>query len=366
MGDAMPKKTARPGLAVSSARAATMRDVAEHAGVSTASVSRALAEPERVRAALRGRVLESVRALEYSPNFAARSLRAGASRMILIDAPHHLSGAFFSDLIEGLDTAFTERGYTCIVGSTEHSPAKARRLIELAYAGQIDGAVVLNAEATRIDGRSLIDSKVPVVAICSELKGRKTPCVLIDDERWARRQVELLAALGHRDLLYVSGIADGYNEVRRRRGFKRAAAAAGIGEDRLSYAEGDYTPTSGVEAARAYVTKFPRPTGIVCASDDMAIGFMSFAAGAGMHCPADYSIIGFDGVETGRYWSPALTTIRQPRPELAKAGADLMLSALAGQPAPPDTRLVLECELILGGSTGAAPPLSAARRRRDR
>ena len=336
-------------------RAPNIRDVAKLARVSTATVSRALASPDRVGAELRQRVAAAVQALSYTPNVAGRILRAGASRMILLDAPHQLANSFFSGLFEGLDDAFTARGYTCIIGSTEISDEKARRLIELAYARQIDGVIALTADVARMDGRSLVDAKIPVVSICVELRTRKAPSVIIDDERWARRQVEHLVQFGHRRLLYVGGVPGNYNDVRRRRGFSRAASAAGIGESQLSFVEGDYTPPSGVEAARAFVARKARATGVVCASDDMAIGFMSFAADAGLSCPQDYSIVGFDGIGYGLFVRPSLTTIVQPRLEMAHAGADLMLRALEGDSPPPETQLVMECELRLGGSTGPAP-----------
>ena len=354
---------ASDGARPESGKPVNIRDVALRAGVSTATVSRALASPERVRAALRERVESAVRDLGYTPNLAARTLRAGASRMILIDAPHRIAGSFFGGLLDSLDEAFTARGYTCIVGSTEQSDEKARRLIELAYAKQIDGAVVLTGLATRIDGRSLVEANVPIVSICAELIGGGAPCVLVDDEKWAMRQVEFLAALGHKTLLYVGGADGNYNETRRRRGFKRGARAAGIAARSLSFARGDYSLGSGVEAARGFAARFPRPTGVVCASDDMALGFMGFAAAAGLTCPDDYSIIGFDGIDYGRNWTPTLATIAQPRDEMGRVGADLMLRALAGDSAPPDTKITLECALVLGGST-APPRISGARRRR--
>ena len=257
-----------------------------------------------MRAELRKRVTDAVRALNYTPNLAARTLRAGASRMILIDAPHQLKNSFLSALLTGLDDVFNARGYTCIIGSTEMSDARARRIIELAYARQIDGAIVLIAHATRVDGRSILDAAIPVVAICADSRAAPRPASSSRTKLRARRQVEHLVALGHRDLLYVGGPTGSYNDVRRRRGFKRAAEAARLGVDRLSYFVGDYLPASGAEAAKAFVARRPRQTGVVCASDDMAIGFMSHASSVGLRCPDDYSIVGFDGIEYGKYWSP--------------------------------------------------------------
>jgi LacI family repressor for deo operon, udp, cdd, tsx, nupC, and nupG len=124
-------------------RAVRISDVAEAAGVSTATVSRALAFPDRLRPETRERVLAAVRRLGYTPNEAARALRAGASRMVLVVVPYLYSGAFFAGVINSIDAELSVEGYTMIVGSLDGIEEKARRLVDLVYARQIDGVIVL-------------------------------------------------------------------------------------------------------------------------------------------------------------------------------------------------------------------------------
>ena len=336
-------------------RAPRIGDVASAAGVSTATVSRALAVPERVRPATRARVLEAVQRLAYTPNEAARALRAGASRMVLAVIPAGYSGAFFAGVINGVDAELSAHGYTLIMGSLDGPEEKARRLVDLVYARQIDGAIVITGSAPTIQGRSILDAGVPVVAICAELAGASLPAVLVNDEACAEIQVAHLAALGHRRLLYVAGPEGNYNEVHRYRGFLKGAKAAAIAPAALSRLPGDYSVGSGVEAAMRFLAMRPRPTGVVCCSDEMAIGFLKTVSLAGARCPQDVSIVGFDGIDFSEFCEPALTTIRQPRFDLGQAGARALLAALRGEAKTRRRRVILPGELVVRGSTGPAP-----------
>ncbi len=202
--------------------------MAEAAGVSTATVSRALAFPDRLRPETRERVLAAVRRLGYTPNEAARALRAGASRMILVVVPYLYSGAFFAGIINSIDAELSAEGYTMIVGSLDGIEDKARRLVDLVYARQIDGVIVLTGHIPLIDGRSLRDAGVPIVSICCEMDMPDLPTVLVNDEECAIAQTRHLIDLGHRHLLYVSGPEDHYNEIVRYRGYLRAATASNV------------------------------------------------------------------------------------------------------------------------------------------
>ena len=257
-----------------SGRPARLRDVADAAGVSTATASRALTFPDRVRDDTRERVMEAARRLGYTPNEAARTLRAGASRMVLALLPQRCSEVFFAGVLAGMDQELSSHGYTMIMGSLEGNDVRARRLSDLVFAHHLDGVMVLTPVIPRLDGRSILEAGVPVVSICAEIDGMALQAVVIDDESCAVAQTEHLIGLGHRRLLYVAGVEGNYNEVHRYRGFLRAAAAAGLDDADLLRLPGDYSLASGVAAAQAVLSLKTRPTGVVCASDEMAIGFI--------------------------------------------------------------------------------------------
>jgi LacI family repressor for deo operon, udp, cdd, tsx, nupC, and nupG len=332
-------------------RAVRIADVAEAAGVSTATVSRALSFPDRLRPRTRERVLAEVRRLGYTPNEAARALRAGESRMILVVIPYRYSGAFFAGIINSIDAELSAEGYTMIVGSLDGMEDKARRLVDLVFARQIDGVIFFTGRSPLIDGRSLRDASVPMVSICCEMDAPGLPTVLVNDEDCAIAQTRHLIDLGHRHLLYVSGQEGHYNEILRYRGFLKAAAASGA--KTLRY-PGAYTLESGAAAGRYCISLDRRPTGVVCASDEMAIGFIKTMTGAGVAVPGEISVVGFDGIEFADYCEPTLTTIRQPRRELGAAGARALLASLRGEPPATERPIVLHGQLLVRGSTGPA------------
>ena len=332
--------------------AVRISDVAEAAGVSTATVSRALAFPDRLRPETRERVLTAVRLLGFTPNEAARALRAGASRMVLVVVPHLYSGVFFAGVVNSIDAELSAEGYTMIVGSLDGIEEKARRPVDLVYARQIDGVIVLTGRIPMIDGRSLRDAGVPIVSICCEMGMPQLPTVLVNDEECAITQTRHLIDLGHRHLLYVSGLEGHYNEIVRYRGFLKAAT--GCHAETLRYA-GAYTLKSGAAAARYFLSLDRRPTGVVCCSDEMAIGFIKTVTGAGVAVPDEVSVVGFDGIEFADYCEPTLTTIRQPSRELGAAGARALLASLRGEARATDSPIVLRGELLVRDSSGPTP-----------
>jgi LacI family repressor for deo operon, udp, cdd, tsx, nupC, and nupG len=333
-------------------RAVRIGDVAEAAGVSTATVSRALAFPDRLRPETRDRVLGVVRRLGYTPNEAARALRAGASRMILVVIPHRYSGAFFAGIINSIDAELSAEGYTVIVGSLDGVEDRARRLVDLVYARQIDGVIFFTGHIPLIGGRSLRDAGVPMVSICCEMDVPGLPTVLVNDEDCAIAETRHLIDLGHRHLLYVSGPEGQYNEIMRYRGFLKATKASHV--ETLRYI-GAYTLESGAAAGRHFLSLDRRPTGVVCCSDEMAIGFIKTVTGAGVTVPDEVSVVGFDGIEFADYCEPTLTTVHQPRSELGAAGAQALLASLRGESHSSESPIVLRGELLLRDSTGPAP-----------
>lgn len=330
-------------------------DVARRAGVSTATVSRTLTQPDSVKAETRRRVLEVVRELGYTPNAAARNLRAGKTRMVLVVVPK-LANPYFVEVVRGIDRELSAHGYGLIVGDLDNSADKEAHLVELAYAGQLDGVIVMSGRMPRSAGRELDGAGVPIVSACVPLQHPAVGSVLIDDEAATRVQVGHLVSRGHRSLVYLSGASGNFNDAARYRGFRAAAAEAGIPEDRLMRIEGDYTFEAGAAAALVYLDlpSDRRPTGVVAASDEMAIGFMRTVRRHGVHVPEDVSVVGFDGIEFASYCEPTLTTIRQPRRGIGAMAARLLLARIA-EPQGKAEHHVLATELMIGASTCPPP-----------
>lgn len=327
-------------------------DVARRAGVSTATVSRALTLPDSVRPETRRRVLEAVKDLGYTPNAAARNLRAGNTMMALVVLPK-MANSFFSEVVRGIDTELAKAGYGLVMGDLDNIEDRERHVLRMAAAGHVDGVIVMSGRMPQAAGRSLGSIGLPIVAVSARVDQRGVPNVLVNEAESVEGQVRHLVELGHRRLAFLSGPPGNMNDLPRYAGFRAAAEAAGL-EDALRI-ECDYTFESGVAAARMVLEMAPdqRPTGIVASSDAMAIGFMKAIRDGGLSVPRDVSVIGFDGIEFASYCEPTLTTVRQPRRALGEAAARVLLAAIAGT-APADD-LVLATELQSGGSTGPAP-----------
>ena len=326
-------------------------DVARVAGVSTATVSRALSAPAQVTPAKRDKVMAAVRSLGYTPNAAARDLRARSSRSILVVTGTR-ANPFFAQVLEGLSDTLSAEGYAVVMG-TCGSEAQTTHLLDLVHAGRLDGVVAVSGKLPAAGGRTVFGGKVPVVSICAEVEGAIN--VLVDDFACAKAQAEHLIGLGHRRLLYIAGPEGNYNELRRFAGFLAATERAGLFAGDVFRFSGDFLFSGGAAAALRFLDLPHRPTGVVCCNDEMAIGFIkTLRVVARIEVPRDVSVVGFDGIEFADYCEPTLTTIHQPQRALGETSARLLLAALRGEAPPPGGRVVLEARLRVAASTGRA------------
>ncbi len=336
-------------------KAPRIGDVAAAAGVSVATVSRALSAPEKLRPETREKVMEAVSALGYTPNSVARQLRGGLSSLILVIVPRRTNPPFFSAVLHGIDVTLAEAGYVLITAYMEGQDHDLR-LIELAASGHVAGLLTISGDLPNVAGRSILDAGLPAVAICADPQVPGLPAVLLDDERAAAMQVKHLTALGHRRLFYVSGPPGNYNEVTRHRGIVAALAEAGLASDALIEHPGNYAFSGGIAGANAYLALESRPTGVICGNDETAIAFVKTVRAAGLRIPEDLSVIGFDGIELSDFCEPTLSTIAQPRFELGARGAQLLIDRLeanGGEEAmPPGGRILMQGRLLARDSTG--------------
>lgn len=332
-------------------------EVARLAGVSTATVSRALANPARVSAATRARVLEVVRRTGYTPNVAGRSLRAARSGMVLVVVPTFIT-AFFSELLLGVDRALSAHGFGLLVGNLHDVPEKEARLVELVLAGQADGVILLDGRILRGPRGSLAELGVPLVAVSVPPDRPDLPAVLVQEREGAAMVAQHLLGLGHRRFAFIGGPA-GHIDQERWAGFRDTLAGAGVDPATVLRLPGDFHGPSGLAAGRAFVTVRPLPSAVFAASDMMAVGFMRSLHDAGLRVPDDVSVVGFDGIEFADYCVPPLTTVRQPREAMGRIAAELLVRLLRGETIPPDERRPsLPVELRPAASTGP-PPLAS-------
>lgn len=338
-----------PPLEAGGLRAARMGDVARLAAVSTATVSRALATPGRVSPETRARVAAAIAEVGYVPNPAARTLRSQKSRMVLVVLPD-LANIFFSQILRGIEETLFEAGYGMIIGNLDGPPEKEARFAALAATGQVDGVLLLNGHLFERAGGAKIRRGTPLVALCEAIPA-DIPQVEVDNRPAATLMTRHLAGLGHRRIAYVTGPHGNVLEHERFAGYREGLAAARLPFDPALVHPGDYTLDAGARIGAALAER-PNPTAVFSSNDAMAIGLMRALIERGVRVPGDISVAGFDDIEYAAVADPTLTTIRQPRRDLGRTGAAILLDLLAGRRAP--ARVRLDTELVVRGST--APP----------
>jgi LacI family repressor for deo operon, udp, cdd, tsx, nupC, and nupG len=326
-------------------------DVARLAGVSTATVSRVLSEPEKVRQKTHDAVMEAVRRSGYIPNSTARKLRTRRTMNVLVVAPR-LTNPVFAEILRGVDDELTRSGYGIIIGNLDNRREREARYVDLALSRQVDGVLLLTGYIPENGPRDMRESGLPIVAMCAAIDDDKIPNVVVQDREASRTAVEYLARLGHRRYGYISGTPTSIIEHERFRGFLEGIEAAGFSRNDFVRWEGTFVFSTGVAAAEAFLRMADRPTGIFAACDESAIGFIKRVREERIRVPQDVSVIGFDGIEFADYTEPTLTTFRQPLHELGCAGADVLLKLIRNDMKPGDWNVRLPLTLLERDTTG--------------
>lgn len=327
----------------------TIKDVAREAGVSVATVSRALNGSATVTPETRARIDRAVARLRYVPMSAARSLvtrRTMAVGALLPD----LFGEFFSELIRGIDLAARAHGLHLLLSSS-HGDADEAAVALRAMQGRVDGLLIMSphVDAGFLDRH--LAAGLPAVLMDTALRGKRCARVNLDNRGGARAMTAHLIACGHRSLAFIGGPVANHDARERRRGFEETIAETRGA--RARHLQGDYSEESGYRAGRALLAARRRPDAVFAANDMMAIGCLSAFNAAGLDVPGDIALAGFDDIPIARYMHPPLTTVRVP---IARLGHD-SLEKLVRQMQSPDTPradvATIPCEVVVRASCGS-------------
>jgi LacI family transcriptional regulator len=337
-------------------RNVTIHDVATQAGVSHMTVSRVLNGEDNVKTATREKVRDAIRALNYQPNSAARSL-AGVDLPrvgLLYDNP---STSYLSEFFIGALSECRKTGAQMVVSRFAEGETSQAALDDLLASGV--EALVLppplceSAEALE----KVRDSEVAAVAMAPGSASPLLPTVRIDNVAAARDMANHLLALGHVRFGFITGASNQSVSRQRMAGFFQALVLAGLDPTEALFEEGDFTWRSGLEAASRLLDRPERPTAIFAANDDMAAAALTAAHSLGLKVPGDLSVVGFDDTAIASTVWPSLTTIRQPIADMARDAVDLAIKEIgrkrAGTGEPP--QVLHPHHLVERGSSGPAP-----------
>jgi LacI family repressor for deo operon, udp, cdd, tsx, nupC, and nupG len=328
---------------------ATIEDVAALAGVSIATVSRAINEPTKVADATRRRVSEAIARTGYTTNAMARSLRMRRSNMILILAPD-VGDPNFSNILVGLETEASKRGYGILIGNTQNDATRETDYLRFISSNQADGLILFTGHLPYGFGQDETRKRLPpMVAVNEPMPGTNVPFVGVDNFEGARLATEHLVSQGHRRIAFIGRSVSREVNRLREEGYRRALTGAGIAIDPRLIIDGEGTTESGRAAAELMFVRDALPTAFFCVNDATALGVIIALNARRYDLPRQFSVMGFDDISFASFVTPSLTTMKQPRHRIGEAAMELLLSLLAGdEPSRPE--VLLRPELIVRNS----------------
>jgi LacI family transcriptional regulator len=335
----------------------TIKDVAERAGVSPKTVSRVINGEDHVRPEIREAVQRVVAELNYRPNAFARSLSSSRSYLLGLFIDDPVSG-YAADVQHGALLRCRERSYHLVVEPVDLAQPGWQEHVRSSIASlRLDGAIIAPPIC---DTDELIDvflqSGIPHVLMAPSVEPAASGAVRMDDHGAAQEVAAYLLNLGHRHIAFLQGPVAHHASARREEGFRAAMAQAGARIDEAMIVRGDFSFRSGLELGERLLDRPDRPTAIFASNDDMALGVLITAMKLGIAVPDALSICGFDDAASSRAAWPQITTIRQPKADMAAAAVDMLVDpSFRKQASSPDHHLMLPHALIIRGSSGPVP-----------
>jgi LacI family transcriptional regulator len=335
----------------------TLKDVAARAGVHPATASRALNPETRLLVSedTTRRVLGAAAALGYTPNPVARSLRTRRSHTVGVLIPD-LNNPLFPPIVRGLEDRLAADGYVALIGNTDSDDDREQVVFEQMRARHVDGFVLATAHLRSPLLAEAARAELPLVLVNRLAEDYSFPSVSVDNERGIRMAVAHLAGLGHRRIAHIAGPQDVSTGLSRYRGFVAAMAAHGlpVEADLVVFARA-YSVDEGLRCCRELLRTAGRCTAVAAANDMLALGCYAALDEAGLGCPDDMSVVGFNDMPFIDRLRPPLTTVAFPHYQVGAEAAQLLLERIGGNGGPVKV-LYLAPEFIIRGST--APPAS--------
>lgn len=336
----------------------TIFDVAEQAGVSISTVSRALSGQRLVRPVLVERVKRAAEAVGYVPHQAARTLASRRSRIVGAVVPT-IDNAIFSRAIQALQQRLDAGGYRLLLATTEYNRGREVDEVHSLVRHGVDALVLVGSDHDAEVLELVANKALPFVNTWTTERATGGGAIGFDNHAAMTRVVRHLLSIGHRQIAMIAGVGAGNDRARARStAFREAMQSAGHPPGEHSLVECPYTLQDGRAALRWAAESRPRPTAVVCGNDVLALGALIEARAMGITVPRQMSITGFDDLDLASQFTPALTTVRVPSAAMGELAADYLLARLDGRSVP--DLVALEAELIVREST-APPP----RRRRS-
>ena len=335
----------------------TIRDVAREAGVSLATVSRALNLDTVVTVRTRALVRAAADRLGYVPHSGARSLitrRTGTLGVLLPD----LHGEFFSELIRGIDQTAQRHGYHMVLASS-HSDAREIAAAVGNMRGRVDGFVVMSPDVAALSALTDLARTFPAVVLGARPEFGAFATISVANYDGATAMMRHLLDVGYRRLVFIRGPAGNVDAVDRLRGVR--AASKGVEGVTVRECSGDFRQETAYLVTKKLLDTQEHPDAIFCANDAMAIGTIGALHEAGLRVPDDVAVVGFDDIPIARFLTPPLTTVRVPIADLGARATERLIDALKGGVPLAAHCEVLPTSLVLRATCGASRRVQSRR-----
>lgn len=320
----------------------TSKDVAKKAGVSRATVSLVLNNVPNARISnqTRQKVLAAAQKLNYSPNILAQSLKTRRSKIIGLIIPS-ITNPFFPSIAQGVEDVAVANGYNIFLCNSFRNAEKENSYIRALAGRQVDGIIFASMTYNPQAVQKLQKDGMSIVAFDRRIIDTEVDSVMFDNTKGAEMAVEHLLSLGHRKIAFLSGPLHISSRQERLEGYKKALKKHGLPlkpeyilQDNFEEKEGrdtSYEMEAGFRMAERLMQELPEVTGVFAVNDMTALGVLKSVKAKGLHVPRDLSLIGFDDIILAEMSDPPLTTIKQPKYEMGKAAAELLISRLDGK-----------------------------------
>ena len=350
---------------------ASIRDVARRAGVSIATVSRTVNGISTVAPELAERVWGIIREVGYVPNTQARALVSGRSHILGL-VVSEITNPFFPELVQEFENLAVEQGYEVFIGSTNYDTARTEALIRRMLQRSVDGVAIMTFGIEEGLIQRLVERAFPLVFVDAGPDLPNIRILKVNYGEGIREAVQHLAALGHRQIAFVSGPLLMRSAVARRDAFLAAMAELGLKVPAEHLVEGTHTMEGGIRACERLLALKEFPTGIVCSNDMTAIGVLHGLHRTTHPVPLDVSVVGFDDIHLAQFMLPPLTTVQMSCKQLATAAVQALRAGIEpDHPQAQQKEWQIPTKLVVRQSTsfprGSLPSLTkaspAARRR---
>ncbi|MBB6450887.1 LacI family repressor for deo operon, udp, cdd, tsx, nupC, and nupG [Geomicrobium halophilum] len=325
----------------------TLKDVANLANVSIATVSRVFSESSAVTSETRKKVINAAEILDYHPNALGRQLRNLETKTILIVVPD-ITNTFFSNVIRSIESIASDNGFQVFLADTKNRPENEERVIDHLRNKQVDGVILLTAR-TNVASLNKLSEDYPVVLACEYMEHSNIPSVSIDNISSARKVSNHFFQLGHKKVAHISGPMEVVLSRDRLRGYKQSVLENRQEINSLFIQEGDFSYESGYQLMEKLLALESPPSAVFAANDEMAIGAINAIKHYKLRVPEDISVAGFDDIKMSRIFAPPLTTISQPALEIGEKAMKLLLDIMGGEEVT-KRHIVLNDQLIIRDS----------------